>query len=69
MLIVYIAIAALTSVSAYPLLTHTYTSTFDNIDVTRVLTSDRLLTKYVDCLMDRGSCTPNAWKLKGKYTN
>ncbi|XP_065334982.1 ejaculatory bulb-specific protein 3-like [Cloeon dipterum] len=41
-----------------------YTSKFENIDLDQILKSDRLLKNYVNCLMDRGSCTPDASELK-----
>lgn len=44
----------------------TYPSTWDNIDLDTVFTNDRLVTAYVNCLLDRGSCTPDAATLKSK---
>ncbi|KAJ8960213.1 hypothetical protein NQ318_003937 [Aromia moschata] len=34
---------------------NTYTSKYDSIDLDTVLTNDRLLKNYVDCLLDRGN--------------
>lgn len=42
----------------------TYTSRFDNIDIDRILTSDRLLQNYMNCLTDKGKCTPDGKELK-----
>ncbi|XP_005190399.1 ejaculatory bulb-specific protein 3 [Musca domestica] len=41
-----------------------YTTKYDNINVDEILSSDRLLNNYFNCLMDRGSCTPDAQELK-----
>ncbi|WP_082558797.1 A10/OS-D family protein [Kitasatospora sp. MBT66] len=41
-----------------------YLTRFDNIDVDRILKSDRLFTNYFNCLMDRGKCTPDGKELK-----
>lgn len=42
----------------------TYTDKWDNIDVDQILTSDRLMKGYVDCLLDKGRCTPDGKALK-----
>lgn len=42
----------------------TYTDKWDNINVDEVLESQRLLKAYVDCLLDRGRCTPDGKALK-----
>ncbi|XP_061396799.1 ejaculatory bulb-specific protein 3-like [Musca vetustissima] len=41
-----------------------YTTKYDNINVDEILASDRLLNNYFNCLMERGSCTPDAQELK-----
>ncbi|XP_076165774.1 chemosensory protein 4 [Ptiloglossa arizonensis] len=41
-----------------------YTTKYDNIDVDTVINSERLLNGYVNCLLDRGACTPDAAELK-----
>ncbi|XP_076235358.1 chemosensory protein 4 [Calliopsis andreniformis] len=41
-----------------------YTTKYDNIDVDAVINSERLLNGYVNCLLDRGACTPDAAELK-----
>lgn len=41
-----------------------YTDRFDNVNLDEILASDRLLNKYVDCLLDKGRCTPDAKALK-----
>lgn len=41
-----------------------YTDKWDHINVDEVLESQRLLKGYVDCLLDRGRCTPDAKTLK-----
>ncbi|OAD55039.1 Ejaculatory bulb-specific protein 3 [Eufriesea mexicana] len=41
-----------------------YTTKYDNVDINAVLNSERLLNGYVNCLLDRGACTPDAAELK-----
>lgn len=42
----------------------TYTNKWDNVNVDEILESDRLLKGYIDCLLDRGRCTPDGKDLK-----
>ncbi|CAH2000711.1 unnamed protein product [Acanthoscelides obtectus] len=41
-----------------------YTTKYDNIDLDRILSNERLLKNYVNCLMDKGRCTRDATELK-----
>ncbi|XP_031828007.1 ejaculatory bulb-specific protein 3-like [Nomia melanderi] len=41
-----------------------YTTKYDNIDLDQILRSDRLLNNYVNCLLEKGSCTPDGKELK-----
>ncbi|XP_019866890.1 ejaculatory bulb-specific protein 3 [Aethina tumida] len=41
-----------------------YTSKYDNVDLDSIFKSERLLSNYVNCLMDRGRCTPDGMELK-----
>ncbi|KAL0101275.1 hypothetical protein PUN28_018815 [Cardiocondyla obscurior] len=41
-----------------------YTTKYDNIDLDTILASDRLLKNYVNCLLDKGNCTPDGKELK-----
>ena len=41
-----------------------YTTKYDNIDVDTVINTERLLNGYVNCLLERGACTPDAAELK-----
>ncbi|XP_033339691.2 chemosensory protein 4 [Megalopta genalis] len=41
-----------------------YTTKYDDVDIDSVLKSERLLNGYVNCLLDRGPCTPDATELK-----
>lgn len=43
-----------------------YTNKYDNVDVDKILSNDRVLTNYIKCLMDEGSCTPEGRELKSK---
>ncbi|MFB9840703.1 A10/OS-D family protein, partial [Actinoallomurus acaciae] len=42
----------------------TYTDKWDHINVDEILESQRLLRGYVDCLLDKGRCTPDGKDLK-----
>lgn len=44
----------------------TYTTKYDNIDLDEIIHNDRLLKSYVDCLLDKGRCTPDGLELKSK---
>nr|AMP19497.1 chemosensory protein 2 [Tomicus yunnanensis] len=41
-----------------------YTSKFDNVDLDQILQSDRLLRNYINCLLEKGKCTPDGAELK-----
>ncbi|XP_033216283.1 ejaculatory bulb-specific protein 3-like [Belonocnema kinseyi] len=43
---------------------HKYTTKYDNINVDEVLKSERLVTNYVGCFLDKNPCTPDAAELK-----
>lgn len=43
-----------------------YTTKFDNVDLDSILKSERLLKNYVNCLLEKGSCTPDGKELKGE---
>nr|XP_023021660.1 ejaculatory bulb-specific protein 3-like [Leptinotarsa decemlineata] len=42
-----------------------YTTKYDNIDYEEILHSERLLKNYVNCLLDKGPCSPDGKELKG----
>lgn len=44
----------------------TYTTKYDNIDLDEIIHNDRLLKNYVDCLLEKGRCTPDGLELKSK---
>jgi hypothetical protein len=41
-----------------------YDIKYDNIDIDELLKSDRLLTNYINCLMEEGPCTEDGKELK-----
>ncbi|CAK9814406.1 Allergen Tha p 1 [Anthophora quadrimaculata] len=41
-----------------------YTTKYDDVNIDAVLNSERLLNAYVNCLLNRGACTPDAAELK-----
>uniref|UniRef100_A0AAU6R4I6 Chemosensory protein 10-like protein n=1 Tax=Antheraea pernyi TaxID=7119 RepID=A0AAU6R4I6_ANTPE len=61
-LLVFIALTTVAVSWARP--GSTYTDKWDHINVDEILESQRLLKGYVDCLMDKGRCTPDAKALK-----
>ncbi|XP_029659463.1 ejaculatory bulb-specific protein 3-like [Formica exsecta] len=44
--------------------TENYLDMYDNVDVDAILKSDRLLNQYMDCILEKGSCTADARSLK-----
>lgn len=45
---------------------NTYSSEYDNFDVSQVLNNDRLLIAYSRCLLNKGPCTPEIKGVKGE---
>ncbi|XP_041984818.1 ejaculatory bulb-specific protein 3-like [Aricia agestis] len=43
---------------------NTYTTQYDGVDLDEILTNDRMLTAYINCLLDKGPCTPDGKELK-----
>ncbi|XP_075216522.1 ejaculatory bulb-specific protein 3-like [Lycorma delicatula] len=41
-----------------------YTTRFDSIDIDQILSNERIFKRYIDCLLDKGRCTPEARELK-----
>ncbi|XP_013105100.2 ejaculatory bulb-specific protein 3-like isoform X1 [Stomoxys calcitrans] len=41
-----------------------YTTKYDNINIDEILNSERLFKNYHNCLVDKGSCTPDVRELK-----
>ncbi|RZC39775.1 chemosensory protein [Asbolus verrucosus] len=41
-----------------------YTTKYDNVDLEKILKSERLLRNYVNCLLDKGRCSPDGQELK-----
>ncbi|KAJ2948463.1 hypothetical protein O0L34_g7712 [Tuta absoluta] len=41
-----------------------YTTKYDGINLEEILANERLLTGYVNCLLDQGPCTPDGNELK-----
>ncbi|KAJ8983038.1 hypothetical protein NQ317_013243 [Molorchus minor] len=44
-----------------------YTTKYDTTDFEQIIKSDRLLKNYVNCLLDRGPCTPDGRELRSIY--
>nr|QFO46789.1 chemosensory protein [Cylas formicarius] len=41
-----------------------YTTKYDNVDLDEIIKSDRLMKNYVNCLLEKGNCTPDGAELK-----
>ncbi|CAH1125737.1 unnamed protein product [Ceutorhynchus assimilis] len=41
-----------------------YTTKYDNVDLDEIIKSDRLMKNYVNCLLEKGKCTPDGAELK-----
>ncbi|XP_033216188.1 ejaculatory bulb-specific protein 3-like [Belonocnema kinseyi] len=41
-----------------------YATKYDNIDVDKILQNTRVLTNYIKCMLEEGSCTADARELK-----
>ncbi|XP_049817280.1 ejaculatory bulb-specific protein 3 isoform X2 [Aethina tumida] len=41
-----------------------YTTKYDDIDLDEIIQNERILKKYIDCLLDRGKCTRDGMILK-----
>ncbi|KAL6444088.1 hypothetical protein ACFW04_001795 [Cataglyphis niger] len=44
--------------------TEIYPDAYNNVDVDAILNSERLLHQYMDCILEKGSCTADARSLK-----
>ncbi|XP_050306069.1 ejaculatory bulb-specific protein 3-like [Anthonomus grandis grandis] len=60
----YFALVVISVFNTYVCDEEKYTTKYDNINFEEIIASDRLLKNYVNCLMGRGSCTPDANELK-----
>lgn len=43
-----------------------YTTKYDNVDLDEIIKSERLLKNYVNCLLEKGKCTPDGTELKSE---
>nr|UYB94429.1 chemosensory protein 5 [Lytta caraganae] len=41
-----------------------YTTKYDNVDLEEIIKSDRLMKNYVNCLLEKGNCSPDGTELK-----
>ncbi|RZC33172.1 OS-D domain containing protein [Asbolus verrucosus] len=46
-----------------------YTTKYDNVDLDEIIKSDRLLKNYVNCLLEKGNCTPDGAELKNWWAD
>ena len=43
-----------------------YVNKYDNVDVDRILQNARVLTNYIKCMLEEGSCTAEGRELKSE---
>ncbi|CAH0550936.1 unnamed protein product [Brassicogethes aeneus] len=43
-----------------------YNTKYDHLDVNLIIKNDRLLKNYVDCILEKGKCTPVGQEIKNK---
>lgn len=43
-----------------------FTTKYDNVNIDEILTNERLLQKYIDCVLDKGKCTADGQELKSE---
>ncbi|XP_075215742.1 ejaculatory bulb-specific protein 3-like [Lycorma delicatula] len=41
-----------------------YTAAWDNINIDEVMNNERLMKQYMDCILDKGPCSPDGKELK-----
>lgn len=65
-LVCLFAVSAIVHVYGRP---QQYTDKFDNIDIDGILQNDRLLKRYVDCVLDKTNvrCPSEALEVKSEY--
>lgn len=51
---------------AVAIVAENYTTQFDDIDIDQILKSDRLMRNYINCLLEKGKCTPDGLTLRSK---
>ncbi|KAK2574975.1 hypothetical protein KPH14_008738 [Odynerus spinipes] len=54
----------LLAVVAVALAAEKYPSKYDDVDIDRILQNNRVLTNYIRCMLDEGSCTAEGRELK-----
>lgn len=45
-----------------------YSRKYDDVDVDKILQSNRILNNYIRCLLDEGPCTAEGRELRSTYT-
>jgi hypothetical protein len=66
LLFVLLAAVALAEASRIPR-DDKYTTKYDNINVDEILESDRLRNNYINCVLEKGKCTPEGVELRCEY--
>lgn len=44
-----------------------YTNKYDNVDLDEIIKNKRLLKNYVNCLLEKGKCSPDGLEVKSKF--
>ncbi|XP_045479411.1 ejaculatory bulb-specific protein 3-like isoform X2 [Harmonia axyridis] len=60
----FVVFVSLLSLAAVCVCTEMYSAKFDKIDLDEIFRSDRLLTNYHECFMERKTCTPQASSIR-----
>lgn len=41
---------------------------YENVNIETILSNDRVITNYINCLLGKGACTREGRELKSKFT-
>ena len=63
-----VALLALAALAALASAQHSHPPlALENIDVENTLRNDKLVRRYIDCVLEKGRCDKNGTDLKGKH--
>lgn len=44
-----------------------YAKKYENVNIETILSNDRVITNYINCLLEKGACTREGRELKSKF--
>ena len=44
-----------------------FSTKYDNVNLDEVMSNEKLLMNYYNCIMDKGKCTPDGSELRSKF--